>query len=181
MWVISLHKGPFSPLLYSNTYEVDCKSAQGFWGWKTRDPTASQWSGWFWISLVYVPRSRRHHAACDWKLASALHSVNMARQHNYVPSWFEGQAHTKGSRVWPKWDRLYEMWCSFGAKRAGIRLSSTHGEPTEEHVRFFHKVRMRGTFEMDTWWHFVRLDRKEWCAWGYLESRGYCNVFFQLR
>lgn len=49
------------------------------------------------------------------------------------------------------------MCCSYGDKRAGIKLSSAPEEPAEEHVRFFYKATMRRAFQMDRQWHFVRI------------------------
>lgn len=83
--------------------------------------------------------------------------LSTAKHHKHDFPCFEGHAHTRGGRVWSKWDKPYEMWYSYGDKRAGIKLSSTPGEPTEEHVRFFYKATMRRAFEMDRQWHFVRM------------------------
>lgn len=53
--------------------------------------------------------------------------------------------------------------CSSG-DRTGLKLSSTHEEPAEGHVRFFYKATRRRTFERIGSGILLEFDGKEGCA-----------------
>lgn len=146
----------------------------------SQDRGASQRSGWLGISLSYVPRSRRHHAAHKRKLVSVLHFCQRRSITNMISLVLRVMHIRVGAGF-----GLSEISCM----RCGVAMETRepalscllHPRSQQKNTSGFSTRLQWG--EPLKWigsGTLLELDGKEGCAWGYLDSKGHCKVFFQL-